>query len=137
MPPRLMRVWTLSVASGSSNRSGYTQKNDRTEGQITIDGWARLQQLPTLTRLTLADSELTDAAIEPLGQCSGLIELQLASPHIHGEGLSHLGELKSLFDLRLDGCPVDTAGGLLYLESNTGPASCLAAEYSNHRRKAQ
>lgn len=92
----------------------------RIDRQITTGGWTRLLQLPELTRLTLADSELTDAAIEPLGQCSGLIELQLTSPNIHGAGLRHLGQLKSLIILRLNGSPMDAPGSLGSLTSNPG-----------------
>jgi Leucine-rich repeat (LRR) protein len=77
----------------------------------SAEGLAHLQQLDRLQSLSIPDSELTDAHLEPLSRLTGLKELRLSgNPLITDAGLVHLGHLINLRALDLNGTRVTDAG---------------------------
>ena len=70
---------------------------------LTADDLETLNHLPTLSRLTLDESRVTDAGLTPLAGLEGLRHLSLQRTAITSDGLASLAGLEQLEELQLDG----------------------------------
>lgn len=103
-----------AIAEMSELRHLILTSTDDVSGQDPADvtNWDCLAGLPKLEILTLAHDSLADESLQSLSQCGQLISLSVRSERIRGTGLSHFGSLGALFDLRLDGCRLESLSSL-------------------------
>ncbi len=88
------------------------ERLDLSKTAITDAGLKRLRELPALTELKLSYTDVTDAALADLRKFKSLRRLDLEGTQITDAGLRHLGDLQSLTQLNLVIVASITDGGL-------------------------
>lgn len=69
----------------------------------------QVDQIPTITRLDLGGSAVTDGGAECLPQFTAVAELNLTGARISGKALEHVARMPALKALTIDGVPVGDA----------------------------
>jgi hypothetical protein len=80
--------------------------------------WKEFKELPTLERLDLSGSEVTDSELKHLNEFTELTDLSLGCTWVTDNGLGHLDGLSNLRNLNLDSTRV-TDDGLEHLKRLT------------------
>jgi hypothetical protein len=88
------------------------------ETQFGVAGFQQLGRLQHLETLRAANCGATDPGLLGLQNCAGLRVLWLSGNSVTAAGLKHLVRMKSLEELRLDGCVTITDPALVHLRAH-------------------
>ena len=96
------------IARDSQGNISYVNLSDK---KLTDDGLKHLLKLkPSLQRLNLNRTYVTDAALEVISELENLRKLEVAQSPISDDGMKHIAKLKQLRDLNLKGTRITDKG---------------------------
>lgn len=107
--------WISSASDLPSEPFGISQINLEGNPGITKEGLASLVGLQQLVFLDLEGSSINDECLKPVGQVSGLTQLNLYGTKITDAGLQHLKDLRELKEIGLGGgIPITDKGASVF-----------------------